>query len=105
MTKVKEALICENDLQKAAEVLRAINHKIRLEILYMLQIQRKLSVTAIYEKLDIEQSVVSQHLAVLRKAGIVGAQRQGKMKHYFIEHKRLQEITLHAKALLVKSGF
>lgn len=99
MPKVKEPLICESDLRKAAKVLRAINHKLRLEILYMLQVQKKLTVTDIYEALKIEQSICSQHLNLLRQEGIVSVERAGKHRYYMIVHSRLKEINIHAKAI------
>jgi len=100
MSKVKEALISENDIRIAARILRAINHKRRLEILYMLQLHKKLTVTDIYETLQIEQSVASQHLAILRVAGVLDNERSGKNKYYFINHRRLQEINVFSKALV-----
>lgn len=104
MSKVKQALISETDCRIAARVLRAINHKMRLEILYMLKNQKKLTVTDIYSALKIEQSIASQHLAVLRVAGVVDSERSGKNKYYSINHRRLQEINVCAKALVATSG-
>lgn len=56
-------------LRKARLVLRAINHKLRQQILFLLHDNQKMNVTSIYEKLRIVQSVASQHLAILRSAG------------------------------------
>jgi DNA-binding transcriptional ArsR family regulator len=42
--------------------------------------------------LRLEQSVASQHLAILRRAGIVKTQRDGKFIYYVIHHDRLGEI-------------
>lgn len=100
MSKVKEALICEADCRIAARVLRSVNHKRRLEILYLLQLHRKLMVTDIYQMLKMEQSVASQHLSILRVAGVLDTERAGKNRYYFINHKRLQEINNYAKALV-----
>ncbi|MDB5252698.1 MAG: helix-turn-helix transcriptional regulator, partial [Flaviaesturariibacter sp.] len=58
-------------LKKAALVLRAVNHKLRQQILKLIHQKGKITVTEIYVKLRLEQSVASQHLAILRKAGFV----------------------------------
>ena len=42
--------------------------------------------------LRIEQSVASQHLAILRKAGIVSTMREGKFIFYAINSSRIETI-------------
>ncbi|HMW27776.1 MAG TPA: ArsR family transcriptional regulator, partial [Ferruginibacter sp.] len=48
----------------------------------------------------LEQSVASQHLAILRKAGIVSTEREGKFIYYMVNYKRLDEISLFVKNLV-----
>jgi DNA-binding transcriptional ArsR family regulator len=48
----------------------------------------------------LEQSVASQHLAILRRAGIVITQREGKFIYYAVNHKRLLEINKFAEELI-----
>jgi DNA-binding transcriptional ArsR family regulator len=79
-------------LKKAALIFRAINNKIRLQILQLLNEHHKLTVTALYIKLRLDQSATSQHLAILRKAGLVNTERDGKNIYYSINHTRLQEL-------------
>ena len=52
-----------NVLRKAVLVLRAVNHKLRQSIIELLEENNRLTVTEIYVKLRLEQSVASQHLA------------------------------------------
>ena len=78
-----------DDLRNAVLVLRAINHELRRQIIQLLQSKDRLTVTDIYIALRIEQSVASQHLAILRKAGIVRPEREGKFIYYSIERERL----------------
>src|SRR5882724_7088484 len=80
------------NLKKAAMVLRAINHKLRQQILKLIDENGKMTVTEIYVKLRLEQSVASQHLAILRKAGFVKTERDGKFIYYSINTSRLQEV-------------
>ena len=55
-------------LKKAALILRAVNHKLRQQILKLIHQHDRMTVTEIYVKLRLEQSVASQHLAILRSA-------------------------------------
>ena len=82
-----------HNLKKAALVLRALNHKLRQQILNLIETEKKITVTEIYVKLRLEQSVASQHLAILRRAGIVTTQRDGKFIYYTVNYKRIDEIT------------
>jgi DNA-binding transcriptional ArsR family regulator len=87
-------------LKKAALVLRAINHKLRQQILKLIHQKEKITVTEIYVKLRLEQSVASQHLAILRKAGFVTTERDGKFIYYSVNNQRLQEVNRFAQDLL-----
>jgi len=79
-------------LKKAALILRAINHKLRQQILKLLHQNGKMTVTEIYVKLRLEQSVASQHLAILRKAGFVNTLRDGKFIFYSVNYSRLDQV-------------
>ena len=87
-------------IKKAALVLRAINHKLRQQILKQIDEQGKITVTELYVKLRLEQSVASQHLAILRKAGFVKTERNGKFIYYSVNTNRLQEINQMVNNLL-----
>ena len=86
--------------KKAALVLRALNHKLRQQILRLIDEHGKMTVTQLYLKLRLEQSVASQHLAILRKAALVKTARNGKFIYYSINAERLEEINEFAKNLL-----
>ena len=79
-------------LKKAALILRAVNHKLRQQILRLISEHERMTVTEIYVKLRLEQSVASQHLAILRKAGFVNTVRDGKFIYYSVSQSRLDEI-------------
>ena len=80
-------------VKSAAMTLRAINHKLRQQIIRLLDEHQRMNVTDIYVKLRLEQSVASQHLAILRRANIVATQRDGKFIHYSLNHARIQAIS------------
>ena len=79
-------------LKKAALILRAVNHKLRQQIMKLIHQSEKMTVTEIYVKLRLEQSVASQHLAILRKAGFVNTVRDGKFIYYSVNQQRLDQV-------------
>lgn len=81
------------ELRKAVLVLRAVNHKLRQQIIDLLEENEKMTVTDLYIKLRLEQSVASQHLAILRRAGVVATERQGKFIYYRVDKDRINHIS------------
>jgi DNA-binding transcriptional ArsR family regulator len=79
-------------LKKCAVILRALNHKLRQQILRLIADNGTITVTEIYVKLRLEQSVASQHLAILRKAGFVKTKRDGKFIYYAPNLPRIRQI-------------
>jgi len=88
--------------KKAALILRAVNHKLRQQMIKLIDEKQKIVVTEIYVKLKLEQSVASQHLAILRRAGIVSTQRDGKFIYYSVNYPRVQEVVDFVEQLLGK---
>ncbi|MCC6582494.1 MAG: helix-turn-helix transcriptional regulator [Chitinophagales bacterium] len=80
-------------LRKSVLVLRAVNHKLRHEMIRLIHKEGKMTVTDLYVKLRLEQSVASQHLALLRRAGVVTTSRDGKFIYYSVDHERMDEIS------------
>jgi DNA-binding transcriptional ArsR family regulator len=87
-------------LKKTALILRALNHKLRQQIFDLLDTRGKLTVTDIYVELKLEQSVASQHLAILRTAGIVRTEREGKFVYYKLNPDRIAQIDSATKQFL-----
>lgn len=81
-----------NRIRKSILILRAVNHKLRQQILQLLQRESKLTVTDIYIKMEIEQSVASQHLAILRRSNFVETTRQGKYIYYSVSDNKFRDI-------------
>ena len=88
------------NLKKASLVLRSVNHKLRQQILKLIDEHGKMTVTEIYVKLRLEQSVASQHLAILRKAGFVKTDRDGKFIYYSVNTTRLEELDKFVRDLV-----
>lgn len=79
-------------LEKAANMLKAIAHPVRIAILNLLEDGQKLTVTEIHEKLDIEQSTTSHHLGILKDKDILASKRSGKNTYYFLKHDQLSKV-------------
>ena len=86
-------------IKNAAMTLRSINHKLRQQILKLLEENKRMNVTDIYVKLRLEQSVASQHLAILRRANIVSTERMGKEIFYSIKNNRIEQVALFANRI------
>jgi len=96
---LKDVQLDYADLRKAVLVLRAVNHKLRQRIIDLLEDGETMTVTDIYIKLRLEQSVASQHLAILRRAGVVATERQGKFIYYSLDKERLSQISVLVEEL------
>ena len=96
----QEAAEAASDLKAnakiAATMLKAIANESRLLILCNLE-GKELSVTDLNDHLDLSQSALSQHLAVLRKDGLVKTRRESQTIYYSLSDARASKVikTLH----------
>ncbi len=79
-------------LEIAASMLRAMAHPMRIAVVDLLTVNKRLTVTEIYERLGIEQASASHHLNILKNKGLLESKREGKMIFYSLKHNRLTEI-------------
>ena len=89
---LKKDLISFEDLKKAAVIIRALNNQLRQRIIHFLLNDDTTTVTNIVLNLREDQTIISQHLNILRKAKIVTFLKKGKNVYYFINKTRLAEI-------------
>ena len=89
-----------SNVKKASLIFRALNHKLRQQIIQVIDEAKKITVTEIYVKLRLEQSVASQHLAILRRAGLLTTSRSGKFIYYSVNKNRISQITEVVEDLL-----
>lgn len=66
--------------------LKALGEETRLRMLRLL-FQRQLSVNEISERLAVSQYNVSKHLRILREAGLLETEKQGKRRLYRVAGK------------------
>jgi DNA-binding transcriptional ArsR family regulator len=88
------------NIKKAAMVLRSLNHMLRQQVIKTIHENKRITVTQLYIKMRLEQSVASQQLAILRKAGIVFTERDGKFIFYTINSSRIEAINKFVKNLV-----
>lgn len=94
MRKAK-VIINNEKLQESSEILRALAHPLRMKILEFIDTNDIINVNKIYNTLNLEQSITSQHLRILRLAGLVDTQRDGKFIHYSIDYDKIDN-AIHA---------
>ncbi len=80
---MKEIKLDPEQLEAAANMLKAIAHPMRIAIIDFLQEGEQLSVTQIHKKLGIEQSTTSHHLGILKDKGVLVSRREGKNTFIF----------------------
>lgn len=71
---------------------RAVNNPFRQQLIEVLGDRGPITVQNLQRLLRAEQSVVSQHLGILRKAGVAVAVRDGKWRRYSLDQSRLEEL-------------
>ena len=81
-----------NFLEESTETMRAIAHPIRIAIIDLLQRNEQMSVTQIYEALDIEQAVASLRLRIMKNKNVVVVQRDAKFSLYSLRTPDFYEI-------------
>ncbi|MCF8224949.1 MAG: metalloregulator ArsR/SmtB family transcription factor [Bacteroidales bacterium] len=79
-------------IEKAAQMMKAVAHPVRLSILGYLSDGEDLTVTQIHELARIEQSTASHNLGILKDKGILMSRRIGKNTLYFLKNKNFKEL-------------
>jgi DNA-binding transcriptional ArsR family regulator len=98
----------KQDIENQAALFGILADPTRLKLLRLLSQQREsqsLCVNALAFRLGVTQSAVSQHLKVLKYAGLIIGERRGYRIHYFINHKAMKQAQKQiSRALLVEDN-
>jgi ArsR family transcriptional regulator len=79
-------------MDELTRIFKALADPTRAEIVAQLA-DGGLCVGALAYRLGVTHSAVSQHLRILREAGLVYGERQGYRVHYSLERNRIREIS------------
>jgi len=81
-----------DEIEELTEIFKALSDPTRLRLVKLLSANEgALCVNALAGKLEVSQSAVSQHLRVLRQAGLVRGERRGYFVHYSLDSDRLEQ--------------
>lgn len=82
------------DLEKAAFILKSIAHPSRLAIINILSNKEWVAVSEISKQLDLEQSLTSHHLNMMKMKGVLESRREGKSIKYQLKLKEVTQVLL-----------
>lgn len=79
---------------RMADVAKALGDPVRVQLVDVLRKHAgKVCVCELVPLFDLSQPTVSHHLKVLRRAGIVGSERQGLWAYYYVIPDALEELS------------
>ena len=79
-------------LEEKSELLKTMGHPIRLSIVELLSKNKKMTVTEIYNALEIEQAVASHHLRIMRNSRILKSTKSGKHSFYALQDSSIKKL-------------
>ena len=77
---------------KIASLLKSVAHPIRIKVIRLIFENESLSVSQIHTLLNIDQPVVSLHLGILKKHGVINSKKEGKNSFYYIVNRSIIQI-------------
>jgi ArsR family transcriptional regulator len=96
-------MIMEKKLyEMQAELCKTLSNPKRLEILDILKDEKEISVNKLAEKLEIPKANTSQHLAVLRQAGVVSTRKDGINVYYSLRSHKISEACSLTRQILLE---
>ena len=85
-----------------AELCKTLSNPKRLEILDILKDRQEISVNQLAELLEIPKANTSQHLAVLRQAGVVNTRKDGINVYYSLRSSKISEACSLTRQILLE---
>jgi ArsR family transcriptional regulator len=79
-------------LKRVSEILKAIAHPTRLNVLEALEVHKRLSVNELMTITDTTQSLLSNHLIKMKDKGVLKSERDGKNIYYQLVDEHLLNI-------------
>ena len=85
-----------------AELCKTLSNPKRLEILDILKEQGEICVNELAERLEIPKANTSQHLAVLRQAGVVNTRKDGINVYYSLRSQKITDACSLTRDILLE---
>jgi DNA-binding transcriptional ArsR family regulator len=91
-----------NETEELSRLLKVLSVGTRLRIVQILK-GRVLCMGALASQLEVTQGAVSQHLRVMREAGLLVAKKRGYFVHYHLNERTLRKWSDQINTLLTPS--
>lgn len=92
------------DDERVAQTAKALAHPVRVRIARLLASQAECSGKEVFASLPLAQSTISQHLAVLRQAGVVTDHAVGTSRVYCLNAETLAHLAREIEALAAQAA-
>ena len=77
--------------QELSSLCKALAHPVRVQILHLLR-ERRYPCGALVDALPVAQSTVSEHLRILKAAGLIIDEAEGPRRHYSVNQRLLERL-------------
>ena len=78
------------EARELSALLRAVGDPVRLQVLRQLARNEEMSVNALVQAVRVSQPLISWHLGVLRRSGLVDMRKEGRLVWYSLNHQALR---------------
>lgn len=82
----------KSKIEETAEVFKALSHPTRLAIVCGLASSDECNVSKMVDKLGLLQPNISQHLAILKNAGVIEGYRKGSQVCYKVANESVKKL-------------
>ena len=96
--------IAQAKLALSSALLRALTHPLRMQIVSYLRDRTAATVQEIADSMELDQSITSQHLRILKQVALVSSRREGKYVSYTLARERLRRVTAAVDNFLATDG-
>ena len=91
MARSSSVFIRKNKLDKMVQILKAVAHPVRLQIVNIL-VSSECQVGELVNTLGIKQSLTSNHLRIFKYAGVLKSRRDGNKVYYYLASDSIKRI-------------
>ena len=88
--RIAQARVVPEPRNRTLEVLRALGHPMRLELIAQIAARGPICTCHLQEALSCSQPTLSKQLGVLRRAGLITGRREGRWVYYSLDEEALE---------------